>query len=166
MEDLDLNLEDFVAKVNSDLIGKYINIASRTAGFINKRFDGMLTTRDQLSPDQNAFLIEASVGSDPIIAEAFENRDFGKAIREIMRLADIANEYVNREAPWLLAKQEGQEAKLHGVCTVSMNLFRRITIYLKPILPKLAEQVEAFLNVEPTNLGLMLATPLFRTSDQ
>ncbi|HEY8886935.1 MAG TPA: methionine--tRNA ligase [Gallionella sp.] len=149
MEDLDLNLEDFVAKVNSDLIGKYINIASRTAGFINKRFDGMLTTWDQLSPDQNAFLIEASVGSDPIIAEAFENRDFGKAIREIMRLADIANEYVNREAPWLLAKQEGQEARLHGVCTVSMNLFRRITIYLKPILPKLAEQVEAFLNVEP-----------------
>ncbi len=149
MEDLDLSLEDFVAKVNSDLIGKYINIASRTAGFINKRFDGMLTTWDQLSPDQNAFLIEASVGSDPIIAEAFENRDFGKAIREIMRLADIANEYVNREAPWLLAKQEGQEARLHGVCTVSMNLFRRITIYLKPILPKLAEQVETFLNVEP-----------------
>jgi methionyl-tRNA synthetase len=149
MEDIDLNLEDFVAKVNSDLIGKYINIASRTAGFISKQFDGMLTTRAQLSPNQNACLITTFVGSDSIIAEAFENRDFGKAIREIMRLADIANEYVNREAPWLLAKQEGQEAKLHEVCTVSMNLFRRITIYLKPILPKLAEQVEAFLNVEP-----------------
>jgi methionyl-tRNA synthetase len=149
MEDLDLNLEDFVAKVNSDLIGKYVNIASRTAGFISKRFDGMLTTWAQLSPNQNACLITTFVGSDSIIAEAFENRDFGKAIREIMRLADIANEYVNREAPWLLAKQEGQEAKLHGVCTVSMNLFRRITIYLKPVLPKLAEQVEAFLNVEP-----------------
>jgi methionyl-tRNA synthetase len=149
MEDIDLSLEDFVAKVNSDLVGKYINIASRTAGFISKRFDGRLTTWDQLSPDQNACLITTFVGSDSIIAEAFENRDFGKAIREIMRLADIANEYVNREAPWLLAKHEGQEAKLHGVCTVSMNLFRRITIYLKPILPKLAEQVEAFLNVEP-----------------
>ncbi len=149
MEDIDLNLEDFVAKVNSDLIGKYVNIASRTAGFISKRFDGMLTTWDQLSLDQNACLLTTFVGSDSIIAEAFENRDFGKAIREIMRLADIANEYVNREAPWLLAKQEGQETKLHGVCTVSMNLFRRITIYLKPILPKLAEQVEAFLNVEP-----------------
>jgi len=149
MEDIDLNLEDFVAKVNSDLIGKYVNIASRTAGFISKRFDGMLTVGDQLSPDQNACLITTFVGSDSIIAEAFENRDFGKAIREIMRLADIANEYVNREAPWLLAKQDGQEAKLHEVCTVSMNLFRRITIYLKPILPKLAQQVEAFLNVEP-----------------
>ena len=149
MEDIDLSLEDFVAKVNSDLIGKYVNIASRTAGFISKRFDGMLTTRAQLSPDQNACLITTFVGSDSIIADAFEKRDFGKAIREIMRLADIANEYVNREAPWALAKQEEQEAKLHGVCTVSMNLFRRITIYLKPILPKLAEQVEAFLNVEP-----------------
>jgi methionyl-tRNA synthetase len=149
MEDIDLNLEDFVARVNSDLVGKYINIASRTAGFISKRFDGMLATYEQISPSQGVHLIGIFVGSDDIITDAFENRDFGKAVREIMRLADLANEYVNREAPWLLAKQEGQEAKLHEICTVSMNLFRRITIYLKPILPKLAEQVEAFLNVGP-----------------
>ena len=89
------------------------------------------------------------IGSDSLIADAYESRDFGKAIREIMRLTDRANEYVNDQAPWVLAKQEGQDAKLHEVCTVSLNLFRMLTLYLKPILPKLAEQVEAFLKIEP-----------------
>jgi len=149
MEDIDLNLEDFVTKVNSDLIGKYINIASRTAGFISKRFGGVVAAHDQIVESRGAHLMGEFIGSDSLIADAYESRDFGKAIREIMRLTDRANEYVNDQAPWVLAKQEGQDAKLHEVCTVSLNLFRMLTLYLKPILPKLAEQVEAFLKIEP-----------------
>jgi methionyl-tRNA synthetase len=149
MEDIDLSLEDFVAKVNSDLIGKYINIASRSAGFISKQFGGILAAHDQVAESKGLHLIGTLIGSENQISEAYENRDFSKAAREIMRLADLANEYVNDQAPWVLAKQKGQEKRLHEVCTVSMNLFRLLTIYLKPILPKLAEQVEAFLNIEP-----------------
>ncbi|TAJ77117.1 MAG: methionine--tRNA ligase [Gallionellaceae bacterium] len=149
MEDIDLSLEDFVAKVNSDLVGKYINIASRTAGFVSKKFGGVIATHNQISESRGAHLIGKFIGSETLIAEAYENRDFGKAIREIMRLADSANEYVNDQAPWVLAKQGGQEEKLREVCSVSLNLFRMLTLYLKPILPKLAEQVEAFLNIAP-----------------
>jgi methionyl-tRNA synthetase len=148
MEDIDLSLDDFVAKVNSDLIGKFINIASRAAGFISKRFGGKLATPGQITERRGAHLIGEFIGSEKQIADAYENRDFGKVIREIMRLADLANEYVNDQAPWILAKQADQEAKLHEVCTVSMNLFCLLTLYLKPILPKLAEQVESFLNVD------------------
>ncbi|MDD5612033.1 MAG: methionine--tRNA ligase, partial [Gallionella sp.] len=151
MEDLDLNLDDFVAKVNSDLIGKYINIASRCAGFISRKFDGVVATHNQITGNRGSQLMGIFIGSEELIADAYENRDFGRAIREIMRLADRANEYVNDMAPWVLAKQEGQEAKLHEVCTVSLNLFRLLTLYLKPVLPKLAEQVEAFLNIAPLN---------------
>ncbi len=147
MEDLDLNLDDFVAKVNSDLIGKYINIASRCAGFIAKKFDGKLAST--ITDDRGIELLSQFTAADAVIAEAYEQRDFGRAIREIMRLADRANEYVNDMAPWVLAKQEGQEAKLHEVCSVSLNLFRLLTLYLKPVLPKLAEKVEAFLNIAP-----------------
>ncbi|BBE50414.1 Methionine--tRNA ligase [Ferriphaselus amnicola] len=159
MEDLDLNLDDFVARVNSDLVGKYINIASRTAGFISKKFGGIVATHGQISENRGAQLMGEFLGADKLIAEAYENRDFSKAIREIMKLADRANEYVNDSAPWLLAKQEGQEAKLHEVCTISLNLFRLLTLYLKPILPKLAAQVESFLNIEPltwADAGLIL----------
>ena len=148
MEDIDLNLDDFVAKVNSDLIGKYINIASRSAGFVSKRFGGKLAKPDQISDSRGAHLAGEFIGSNKLIATAYEDRDYGKAVREVMRLADLANEYVNDQAPWVLAKQGGQEAKLHEVCTVSLNLFRLLTLYLKPILPKLAQQVEAFLNIE------------------
>ena len=148
MEDIDLNLEDFVARVNSDLVGKYINIASRTAGFISKKFGGRLLAHDKIST-QGAELVGLFCAAEKTISGAFEQRDFGKAIREIMRLADLANEYVAQQAPWALAKQEGQEAKLHEACTVSMNLFKLLTLYLKPILPKLAEQVERFLNISP-----------------
>ncbi len=156
MEDIDLNLEDFVAKVNSDLIGKYINIASRTAGFISKKFGGSIANFN--FTDTKSDHIRASIGlelwgkfvdAEGRISDAYENRDFGKAIREIMRLADLANEYVNGQAPWVIAKQEGQDEKLQEVCTISLNLFRLLTLYLKPILPKLAEQVESFLNIEP-----------------
>jgi methionyl-tRNA synthetase len=147
MEDIDLSLDDFVAKVNSDLIGKYINIASRTAGFISKKFDGMIAGHYLLAEGGSKILMGDFIGAEAQIAEAYENRDFGRAVREIMRLADRANEYVNDEAPWVLAKQEGREAKLHEVCTVSLNLFRLLTLYLKPVLPKLAAQVEAFLDI-------------------
>jgi methionyl-tRNA synthetase len=145
MEDIDLNLEDFVARVNSDLVGKYINIASRTAGFISKKFAGELAN----STSTDAPLLQEFIAAKIAIATAYEQRDFGKAIREIMRLADRANEYVAQQAPWALAKQEGQEARLHEVCTLSLNMFRLLTLYLKPILPKLAVQVEQFLNVAP-----------------
>lgn len=148
MEDLDLSLDDFVAKVNSDLIGKYINIASRTAGFISKKFDGNLASKEGIKDARATELLNTVVSASQLIASCYEDRDFGKAIREIMRLADLANEYVNDKAPWVLTKQEGQEAALQEACTVSLNLFRLLTLYLKPILPVLAKEVESFLNIE------------------
>jgi methionyl-tRNA synthetase len=143
MEDIDLSLEDFVARVNSDLVGKYINIASRTAGFINKRFEGKL----QLSQG-NAVITEMKRSANAI-AESYEAREYGKALREIMRLADVANGYVAEKAPWVMAKQEGQEAVLQQVCSDALEMFRLLTLYLKPVLPNLASQIEAFLNIEP-----------------
>jgi methionyl-tRNA synthetase len=148
MEDLDLSLDDFVAKVNSDLIGKYINIASRTAGFISKKFDGNLAAKDGIKDTRANDLMTSFVQASSLISQCYEDRDFGKAIREIMRLADLANEYVNDKAPWVLTKQEGQEAALQEACTVSLNLFRLLTLYLKPILPVLAKEVEGFLNID------------------
>lgn len=142
MEDIDLNLEDFVARVNSDLVGKYINIASRTAGFINKRFDGKLNP----SADNSVVAELKSAASD--IAKAYLARDYGKALREIMRLSDSANAYVAEKAPWVIAKQEGKEAALQQVCSDSLEMFRLLTLYLKPVLPQLAIEIEAFLNIE------------------
>ena len=143
MEDIDLNLEDFVARVNSDLVGKYINIASRTAGFINKRFDGKLVAADQHPVVQQ---IKAAASE---IQKAYDARDFSRALREIMRLADLANADVAEAAPWVVAKQEGEaaNAKLHADCSSALEMFRLLTLYLKPVLPELALQVEAFLNV-------------------
>ena len=148
MEDLDLSLDDFVAKVNSDLIGKYINIASRTAGFISKKFDGKLAAKESIKDARASELMLAFVSAGEFIAGCYEERDFGKAIREIMRLADLANEYVNDKAPWVLSKQEGLEPALQEACSISLNLFRLLTLYLKPILPVLAKEVENFLNIE------------------
>ncbi|HEX5338332.1 MAG TPA: methionine--tRNA ligase, partial [Gallionella sp.] len=148
MEDLDLSLDDFVAKVNSDLIGKYINIASRTAGFISKKFDGELASQAGIKDAHASELMASFVNASQFIAQCYEDRDFGKAIREIMRLADLANEYVNDKAPWVLTKQEGKEAALQEACSVSLNLFRLLTLYLKPILPMLAKEVESFLNID------------------
>ncbi len=146
MEDLDLNLDDFVAKVNSDLIGKYINIASRCAGFINKRFDGKLASvaheADTSGPKLNAAYAAR-------IADAYENRDFSKALREIMAYADLANQFVDRHKPWVIAKEPGREAELQHVCTTALNMFRCLTILLKPVLPQLAKNVETFLDVPP-----------------
>lgn len=144
LEDIDLNLEDFIARINADLIGKYINIASRAAGFIVKRFDGKLSAADAALPALRA-IQEAA----PRIAELYEEREFSKAMREIMALADGANQYVDRVKPWELAKQEGKDTELHAACTNSLNLFRLLTVLLKPVLPALAEQAETFLNVPP-----------------
>ena len=142
MEDIDLNLDDFIARVNSDLVGKYVNIASRCAGFIHKRFDGTL------AHSASSLLKEAQEASAPLAA-LYEAREYGKAMREIMALADHANQFVNDHAPWELAKKAGAETQLHSVCSEALNLFRLLTIYLKPVLPKLAADVEAFLKIAP-----------------
>ncbi|MBX3675491.1 MAG: methionine--tRNA ligase [Rhodocyclaceae bacterium] len=142
MEDIDLSLDDFIARVNSDLVGKYVNIASRCAGFIHKRFDGALALAS------SDLLSDAQAAGDSIAA-LYEAREFGKALREVMALADRANQFVNDNAPWELAKKAGAEAQLHAVCSEALNLFRLLTIYLKPVLPKLAANVEAFLKVAP-----------------
>jgi methionyl-tRNA synthetase len=143
-EDIDLNLEDFTARVNSDLIGKYINIASRAAGFITKRFEGKLAA--DLSGEQ--LLVKLQAASETIAAH-FEAREYSRAIREIMTLTDEVNQFVDQNKPWEMAKQEGREAELQRVCSILINAFRLLTIYLKPVLPKLATDVEAFLNVAP-----------------
>ncbi|MCW8944411.1 MAG: methionine--tRNA ligase [Sedimenticola sp.] len=144
IEDIDLNLEDFQARVNSDLVGKVVNIASRCAGFIKKRFDGKLA--DQLD---NEALFETFVTGGNHIAECYENREFSKAVREIMALADKANQYIDEKKPWIIAKEENREQELHAVCTMGLNLFRLLIGFLRPILPATAEKSEAFLQVPP-----------------
>jgi methionyl-tRNA synthetase len=144
MEDIDLNLEDFCARVNSDLVGKYVNIASRSAGFIAKRFNGQLAPAAADLP-----AIKAIQEAAPRIAELYEAREFGKAMREIMALTDAANQYVDSVKPWELAKQEGKEVELHAACTNALNLFRLLTVLLKPILPVVAGKVEQFMNIAP-----------------
>lgn len=146
VEDIDFNPEDFIARVNSDLVGKYINIASRAAGFLAKRFGGKLSS--DLGVEGRA-LLDALRGQSDAIRELYEEREFGKALREVMLLADRVNEYVDRHKPWELAKQAGMDAALHDVCSTCIEAFRVITVYLKPVLPALAAEVEAFLKVEP-----------------
>ena len=146
VEDVEFTPDDFVARVNSDLVGKYINIASRAAGFLSKRFGG------KLSGDlgvEGRTLLDTLRAHRAIIEELYEEREFGKAQREIMLLADRVNEYVDQHKPWELAKIAGQEAVLHDVCSVCLEAFRLLTIYLKPVLPTLAAQVEAFMNLPP-----------------
>ena len=144
VDDLDLNLEDFVQKVNSDLIGKVVNIASRCAGFIHKGNAGVLVAGNPEPELTDAFLSAA-----PGIAEAYEARDFARAMREIMGLADRANAYIAEKAPWSLAKQEGKQDEVQAVCALGVNLFRQLVIFLKPVLPLLAADAEKFLNVPP-----------------
>ena len=146
VEDVDFNRDDFTARVNSDLVGKYINIASRAAGFIAKRFGGQLTAT--LGDDGRTLLSTLQAGRTAI-TELYEARELGKVLREIMLLADRVNEYVDANKPWELAKQEGQDARLQEVCTVCIEAFRLLSIYLKPVLPALVAQVETFLNVAP-----------------
>jgi len=146
VEDVDFNKDDFMARVNSDLVGKYINIASRAAGFLSKRFGGQLTAT---LGDDGQTLLKALQAGQAGITELYEQRELGKVLREIMLLADRVNEYVDANKPWELAKQEGQDARLQEVCTVCIEAFRLLSLYLKPVLPALAANVEAFLKVEP-----------------
>ncbi len=143
IDDLDLNLEDFAQRVNSDLVGKVVNIASRCASFITKRFDGMLS-----STIENQALADEVTQAGDNIAALYEARDFGKAMREIMALADKANEYIAIKEPWQLVKDETKQQEVQDICSLGINLFRTLMIYLKPVLPKLAESTEAFLNDE------------------
>jgi methionyl-tRNA synthetase len=133
-----------MARVNSDLVGKYVNIASRTAGFVAKNFGGKLGK----VPAGNELLASLQ-GAAPRIAEYYEQREFGKALREVMAAADVANAYIAQHAPWELAKDRKNDALLHEVCTVSINVFRLLTLYLKPVMPETARAVEKFLGIEP-----------------
>ncbi|MDR0528596.1 MAG: methionine--tRNA ligase [Zoogloeaceae bacterium] len=144
LEDIDLNLEDFCARVNSDLIGKYVNIASRAAGFLHARAGGRLPAAQADVPVFSAFR-----GAASRIASLYEAREYGKAMREIMTLADAANQYVDRVKPWELAKQEGKDAELLQACGNSLNFFRLLTVFLKPVLPAVASMAERFLNIAP-----------------
>lgn len=141
--DIDLNFEDFVQKVNSDLVGKVVNIASRCASFITKRFDGKLSD-NVLEPELMAEFHNAAEG----IATAFEKRQYNRAIREIMALADKANQFIDAQAPWVTIKEEGKQQLTHDVCSLGINMFRILVTYLKPVIPELAAQAEAFLNDE------------------
>lgn len=142
-DDIDINLEDFVQRVNSDLVGKVVNIASRCAGFINKRFD------NQLSNTIHAPKLWAeSIASAGTIADYYEAGEYGKAVREITRLADNANQYIAKHEPWKLAKQDDQQQAVQDICTMGINLFKQIMLYLKPILPELAQKTEAFLGIQ------------------
>ena len=154
IEDIDLNLEDFQARVNSDLVGKVVNIASRCAGFIKKRFDGRLSP--QLA-DQALFDQFANAGDG--IAALYEKREFSRAVREIMALADRANQYIDEHKPWVIAKQEGSDQALQDICSMGLNLFRLLIGYLRPILPATAEKSEQFLNIESLQWS-QLASPL------
>lgn len=142
IEDIDLNLQDFISRVNSDLVGKYVNIAARASGFIAKRFEGRLK-----DVSGSALLAKLAAESDNI-AEQYENREYARALRDIMALADAVNEYVDANKPWELAKQEGQDARLHEVCSELINAFTMLTAYLAPVLPQTAANAARFLNLD------------------
>ncbi|MBT8521349.1 methionine--tRNA ligase [Polynucleobacter paneuropaeus] len=144
MEDLDLNLQDFVARVNSDLLGKYINIASRSAGFLVKRFAGVVSDEAMDHP-----LLTEIRGASEKIAALYEGREFAKALRSVMELADKVNAFVDENKPWEIAKDSEREADLQRVCSVTLEAFRALSLYLKPVLPKVAEGVETFLSLKP-----------------
>lgn len=154
VDDLDLNFDDFSQRVNSDLVGKVVNIASRCSGFIRKKFDNQLSATC-VEPE----LFAEFIAENKAIAEAYEHREFGKAMREIMALADKANQYIDDKKPWAIAKEEGKDAELHDVCSVAINLFRILAAYLKPVLPVLTNEAEVFLNA-PINGWIDTLQPL------
>ena len=154
IDDLDLNLDDFRQRVNSDLVGKVVNIASRSAGFINKRFAGQLTA--ELAEPA---LYQHAVEAGDSIAEAYENREYSRAMREIMALADRANEYIDQVKPWLLIKDESKLDEVQAACTMGLNLFRALITYLQPVLPQVAADAARFLNIEAIHWDA-LRTPL------
>ncbi len=143
-EDIDLNLDDFVARINSDLVGKFVNIASRCAGFVGRQFGGRLA--DQL---ENPALHRDFAAAAEEIAALYEGREYGRAMREIMRLADRANQYIDERKPWALARDPARAAEVQAVCTDGINLFRVLLLYLKPVLPAMAARAEVFLGAGP-----------------
>ena len=146
IEDIDLSFDDFIARVNSNIVGKFINIASRTAGFINKRFNGKLVSE---LLEQDVGLIKHLRNEADAIAQCYENRQFSEAMRSIMDLTDKANEYINDHKPWEIIKDEAKQERAHQVCTTSINCFYLLALYLKPVLPALVSNIETFLNIEP-----------------
>lgn len=144
IEDLDINLDDFTKRINSDLIGKFVNIASRSASFIHKYFDGKLAAD---LPESELFNLFKTVGDE--IAEKYETMEFSQAMRDVMILADRANQYIDEKKPWSAIKDPLEAQNVHAVCTLSLNLFRQLMIYLKPVMPEMAHHVEAFLNCPP-----------------
>lgn len=154
VDDIDLNFEDFTQRVNSDLVGKVVNIASRCSGFINKRFAGQLSA--QCSEPE---LFQQFILANEEIAGLYESREYGKAMREIMALADKANQYIDEKKPWLIAKEENKDQELHEICSMGINLFRLLVAYLKPVLPALARESENFLNI-PNQVWPSKAKPL------
>lgn len=159
MEDIDLNLEDFALRVNSDLVGKYVNIASRTAGFVTKQLDGKLDASFWETDEGKAILHELEQSADPI-AQAYENRDYARATREIMRIADGINEYVNGMEPWKVAKAEGMQSELLRICTRSLQGFHALSILLSPLLPQLTRRVARdFFGMDRDFLWEDLGTP-------
>jgi methionyl-tRNA synthetase len=151
VQDIDLNFEEFAAKVNSDLVGKVVNLASRTARFVEGK--------NLCAYPEDGGLFAAGARESEAIAESYEACDYGKAVRSIMALADRANEFVESKAPWVLRKDPDKAGELLEVCTVALNLFRQITVYLSPVLPNLAERATALLNAEPVSWQTA-ATPL------
>jgi len=163
IEDIDLNLEDFSARVNSDLVGKLVNIASRCAGFISRSFDGQLA--DKLERPE---LFTEFVDAGELIATCYENREYSRAMRQIMQLADKANQYIDERKPWVLAKTPATSGEVQLVCTEGLNLFRILIIYLTPVLPAMAAKVSTFLNTEDTHWDdrctPLLGTPINKFS--
>ncbi len=152
IEDIDLNLQDFISRVNSDLVGKYVNIAARASGFIAKRFEG------RLKDVSGSLLLQKLAAESDNIAEQYENREYARALRDIMALADAVNEYVDANKPWELAKQEGQDERLHEVCSELINAFTMLTAYLAPVLPQTAANAARFLNLDAITWANTLET--------
>ena len=152
IEDIDLNLQDFISRVNSDLVGKYVNIAARASGFIAKRFEG------SLKDVSGSALLKKLAAESETIAAAYEEREYARALRDIMALADAVNEYTDANKPWELAKQAGQEARLHEVCSELINAFAVLSVYLAPVLPRVAEQAAAFLNIPALSWNMAAQT--------
>ena len=152
IEDIDLNLQDFISRVNSDLVGKYVNIAARASGFIAKRFEG------SLKDVSGSALLKKLAAESETIAAAYEEREYARALRDIMALADAVNEYTDANKPWELAKQAGQEARLHQVCSELINAFAVLSVYLAPVLPRVAEQAAAFLNIPALSWNMAAQT--------
>jgi methionyl-tRNA synthetase len=160
VEDIDFNPDDFVARVNSDLVGKYVNIASRAAGFITRRFEGRVLPVDASRAAATSKWSALALEAEPRIREWYDEREFGRVVREVMDLADRMNEAIDREKPWELAKDPAQSERLHEVCSDCLHAFRQLTLFLAPILPRTAERAAAMLGLRTPLRWTQLREPL------